>query len=134
MGDLGEYGTQERIQDLSLLAASGGYGAMPYEALLASVKAVAHDPEVFVTKDGVPTQIPQENREGFLVDMLMTPYYRHEVDNAFNEAIDSAMTHHATARVRQNESIKTQFGISDERWETMTPWERAYYEQEYNYQ
>lgn len=134
MGDPGEYGTQERIRDLSLLATSGGYEAVPYEALLASAKAIAHDPEVFVTKDGAPTQIPQDNREGFLVDMLMTPYYRYEIDNAFNEAIESAMTRHATTRVRQSELVKTQFGISDERWETMTPWERAYYEQEYNYQ
>ena len=128
------YDTQARIDDLALLASQNAYGSVPYGALLSSAREIAKDPEVYVTKDGAPSSVPQENREGYLVDLLMTPYYNHELDRAFLNSLDTGLSISAQKQVNHESSVKKTFGIDDARWEAMIPWERAYYEQEYNYQ
>lgn len=127
------YDTQSRIDDLTLLASQNAYGSVPYGALLSSAREVAKDPEVYVTKDGAPSSVPQENREGHIVDMLMTPYYNFQTDRVIMDSMDMGLSVSARKQFDRESSVKKSFGIDDNRWDAMIPWERAYYEQEYNY-
>lgn len=129
-----DYGTSERIKDLTTLAQNNAYGSVSYESLLSSAQAVADDPEVFFTDEGFPTGVPKENRKGRIVDLLMTPYYDMEMRRAVGDSLDKGISHQVDNQINQETAIKAKFNIDDTRWDAMTPWEQAYYKQEYTYQ
>lgn len=129
-----EYGTSERIKDLTTLAQNNAYGSVSYSSLLSSAQAVADDPEVFFTDEGFPTGVPRGNRRGQIVDLLMAPYYDMEMRRAVGDSLDKGISRRVDSRISQEDAIKTKFSIDDARWDAMTPWEQAYYKQEYTYQ
>lgn len=129
-----EYGTSERIKDLTTLAKNDAYGTVSYDSLLSSAQAIADDPEVFFTDEGFPTDVPRENRRGQIIDLLMTPYYDMKMRQAMSDAFDKGISRQVDSRISQENAVKTKFNIDDARWDTMTPWEQSYYKQEYMYQ
>lgn len=125
-----QYGSQDMLHDLETLATAGAYRSTPIEALLHAAESISRDPQTY-EESQMTTPTDRQRTDKFLE--LMAPLVREIASETIKEAVSRKVQSSVEKAETRDTKVRDHYGISRDQWAAMTPWERSYYDQDFDY-
>lgn len=128
-----EYGTQDMLHDLETLAAAGAYRSMSFETLFHAARAIAQDPMMNPGSSDTMMVTPSEEQQQNRVMELMKPLTQEVLSDVMRGSIYEGISSYAEEENKRTRAICDKFEITRDKWDSMSPWERSWFEREYEF-
>lgn len=124
------YGPKEMQHDLETLAAAGAYSSTPVKSILHAARTIAQGEQLPGVNSG-DTSLNEEQTAKMLD--LVSPLFEEFAAGAMKDALEWSIDRDYQQKSKRMEQVRSHYGFSREKWDAMTPWERSYYDQDFDY-